>query len=311
MNQNKEIRSVAWIGLGALGVNFAHLLAQAMPSQALRIVVDEARLKRYREDGIYLNQVPCEFNYVVDHQPMQAADLVIIATKAYHLPQVIHELRYQVDEHTLIMCAVNGLSSESYLAQYFPKDNIIYTVAQGMDATRKENQVVVHQRGELCFGAIHEKQSESILRIARFFDQTHFPYRIQADIIHHQWGKFMLNVGLNQVVAAMRGTYASIQKEGVARERMIAAMREVVLLSAYEGICLNEQELWDWVHMCDQLDPNGMPSMAQDVMAGRMMEIELFSGEVLRRAKHYGMPCPINEALYHELCAIQQKMKLS
>ena len=64
-------------------------------------------------------------------------------------------------------------------------------------------------------------------------------------------------------------------------------------------------ELEEWLASCDHLDENGMPSMAQDVLAKRQTEVELFAGEVCKRAKHYGMACPINEALYRDLKEIE------
>ena len=53
-----------------------------------------------------------------------------------------------------------------------------------------------------------------------------------------QWGKFMLNVGVNQTVAVYQTNYGGIQREGEARDTMIAAMREVIALSEKEGIDL-------------------------------------------------------------------------
>ncbi len=301
----KEIESVAIIGLGAVGINFAHCLRKHLPKEQVRIVADQERIHRYQSEGVYYNDMRCDFAYVSDHQKMEAADLVIFATKAYALEDAILSMSSQIGNDTLIMSAINGITSETILAEHVPAENILYTIAQGMDATKTNNRVICHHMGQLCFGAVSDAQIPKVMRVARFFDRCGFPYTIKKDILHHQWGKFMLNVGLNQVVALHRGTYASIQQEGEAREMMISAMREVVELSAYEGIHLREEELEEWLASCDHLDENGMPSMAQDVLAKRQTEVELFAGEVCKRAKHYGMACPINEALYRDLKEIE------
>lgn len=300
-----EIKTAAIIGLGAVGINFAHCLRKQLPKDCLRIIADEKRIRRYQREGVYYNEERCDFAYVDDTQKGSPADLAIFATKAYDLEHAIHAMRHQIGKETLIMSAINGITAEAVLANHFPADNIIYTVAQGMDATRVNHRVICHHTGQLCFGAVSDAQIPKVMRIARFFDGCSFPYAIRKDIVRHQWGKFMLNVGLNQVVAVERGTYATIQQKGGARERMIRAMREVVQLSVCEGIDLSEADLREWLASCDHLDKDGMPSMAQDVLAKRQTEVDLFAGEVCKRAKRHALCVPVNEALYRELKEIE------
>ncbi len=48
-------------------------------------------------------------------------------------------------------------------------------------------------------------------------------------MLRHMWGKFMLNVGVNQAVAVNECDYGGVQREGPARDTMIAAMREALM----------------------------------------------------------------------------------
>jgi len=298
MQMGKKIETMAIIGLGAVGINFAKHIQKHMGSN-LWIVADETRLERYQKEGIYYNQKRCDFHYVDGKKAKTCADLVLITTKFSGLPLAIETIQPIVDEHTLIMSGINGISSEEILKKTFREEQVIYTVAQAMDATKIHNQVTCTKLGELCFGdAMNGAQKEAVERIRVFFDAIHFPYTIKADIRHHQWGKFMLNVGLNQVVAIHHGTYETIQKEGKPRTQMLAAMREVMELSKYEGVYLSEAELDAWSHMCDSLSPQGKPSMAQDIDAKRKTEVELFACEVLKRAQKYHLSCKMNAYLY-------------
>lgn len=295
----KQIETMAIIGLGAVGINFAQFLQKRLGSKHLWIVADHDRILRYQEEGVYYNQNRCEFQYVDPKQTNRCADLILITTKYSGLQEAIETIKPIVDEHTLIMSGINGISSEEILKKTFHEKQIIYTVAQAMDATKIKNHVTCTKLGELCFGdALNGAQHESVMRVQHFFDALQFPYSLKEDILHHQWGKFMLNVGLNQVVAIHHGNYETIQKEGKPRTQMLLAMREVLELSIREGISLTEEELDAWSHMCDVLSPLGKPSMEQDVEAKRKTEVELFAWEVLRRAKRYGLPCPMNEYLY-------------
>ena len=115
----------------------------------------------------------------------------------------------------------------------------------------------------------------------------------------------MLNVGVNQVVMVHQGTYGTIQRPGPERDRMIAAMREVIALSRLEGVPVTEADLADYLALLDTLSPEGMPSMRQDGLARRRTEVELFAGNVIRTARRYGMSVPVNEMLYDRIRAME------
>ncbi|MPN17095.1 hypothetical protein SDC9_164445 [bioreactor metagenome] len=115
----------------------------------------------------------------------------------------------------------------------------------------------------------------------------------------------MLNVGVNQVVMAQEGTYETVQQPGAARERMRAAMAEVLALAELEGIPLTQADLDGYVALIDTLNPQGMPSMRQDGLQHRATEVEFFAGTVLQKAKKHGLAVPVNEALYRQIHAME------
>lgn len=302
----KPIETVAFIGLGALGINFAQLMRQRLPKDKLLIIADQKRIDRYQRVGVYANEKRCDFCYVCNQEKREPVDLAIFCTKFNGLKSAMNSMKGFIGSDTLIMSAINGISSEEILSTMYPKENIIYTVAQGMDATKVKNQLTCHNRGELCFGDITKgSQQEKIEAIVAFFQKIDFPYSVKEDILHHQWGKFMLNVGLNQVVALHHGTYATIQRQGKEREEMMQAMREVIAISQCTGIHLQEEELLEWVALTDTLAADGKPSMAQDVEAKRPTEVELFAGTMCRMAREYNVKVPMNAYLYEKIKEIE------
>lgn len=60
-----EIKKVTIIGLGALGILVGHRFSKQMAKEDLRIVADEQRIKRYREEGVFCSGERCDFNYVL------------------------------------------------------------------------------------------------------------------------------------------------------------------------------------------------------------------------------------------------------
>lgn len=299
-----KINKVSIIGLGALGILFGNHLSKRMKKEDLRIIASEDRIKRY--SNIYCNDELCDFNFITPEEKTSPADLVIIAVKYSALKDAIRDIKNQVGENTIILSLLNGITSEKLIAEAYGENKVLYSVAQGMDAVREGNKLTYKNMGMICFG---EKEagviSEKVSLVEDFFKSVELPHEVQKDMYKRLWSKFMLNVGVNQTVALYRGNYGTIQVQGEARDTMIRAMREVILLSEKEGINLTEEDLNYWLNILDGLSEAGKPSMAQDMEARRYSEVELFSGAVLELGKKYALETPVNKNFYDRVNAIE------
>jgi 2-dehydropantoate 2-reductase len=304
----KEIKNVSIIGLGALGVMFGHYLSKKMPKANLRIIADAERIRKYVSEKVYSNGEPCDFAYFRPDDPCEPADLLLFTVKFNGLKDAIQAARNHVGENTLVLSALNGISSEEMIGEAYGKDKVLYCVAQGMDAVKVGNQLTYENMGMLIFGDAEPGiVSDKVKKVAAFFDKVEFPYQINTDMRRKIWSKFMLNVGVNQVVAVIGGVYGDVQNEGPARDMMIAAMREVITLAEKEGIHLDESEIDYWMGVLGRLSPRGKPSMAQDVEARRPSEVELFAGTVIRLGERHGIPTPVNRELYERITAMERE----
>jgi|SRR5680860_44586 len=297
-----KIRSVSIIGLGTLGIIFAKHFSDKLSRNDVRVIANQSRTEKYEKNGIYCNGESCNFNYVLPDREEKPSDLLIFCVKFNQLQQAIEDSRHQVGEHTIILSALNGISSEEIIGKEFGMEKMLYCVAQGMDAVKIENKLNYKNMGMLCFGEKDNKVwSNKVTDAAEFFDSINFPYEVPVDMEQWMWGKLMLNTGVNQTVAVCSTNYGGIQVEGEPRNVMIAAMREVIALSQKVGISLGESDLTYWLDVLAKLNPFGMPSMRQDMVAKSKTEVGLFSGTVIDLGKRYSVPTPINEWLYHKV----------
>ncbi|HWO75179.1 MAG TPA: ketopantoate reductase family protein [Bacillus sp. (in: firmicutes)] len=303
-----EIKTVSFIGLGALGILFGHHLSKILPKENVRIIADENRIQKYKSEGVYCNGERCNFNYMSPEEECEPADLLIFCVKINGLRKAIEAVKNQVGENTIILSALNGITSEAIIGETYGMNNILYCVAQGMDAVKVDNKLAYDNMGMLVFG---DKEpdiiSEKTKAVADFFEITGVPYQVDTNMSKRLWGKFMLNVGVNQTVAVYQSNYGEIQKEGLARDMMIAAMKEVIAISEKEGVYLSEEDLHYWLDVLSTLSPNGKPSMAQDVDAKRYSEVELFAGTVLEYGKKHGIATPVNQELYDRIKKIESE----
>jgi 2-dehydropantoate 2-reductase len=303
---NYEIKTVTIIGLGALGILFGHHLSKRMPVQNLRIIADTDRICRYQTDKIYCNGEECNFHYQSPEEKCEPADLILFTVKYQGLQEAIQAVHNQIGENTIILSALNGITSEEIIGETYGMDKLLYCVAQGMDAVKESNQLTYSHMGMLVFGEKDGTISPRVESVAAFFDDMQLPYKVDPDMKKRMWGKFMLNVGVNQTVAVCEGNYGDIQKEGYARDRMITAMREVMVLSQSVGVDLSDEDLNYWLSVLGTLSPDGKPSMRQDMEARRFSEVELFAGTVLKLGNKYNIATPANQVLYNTIINIEK-----
>ena len=293
-----NIERIAIVGMGALGVLYGDYLTEHLGRERVGFVVNAERRERYGRTEISANGRRCDFRLIDADEPGDPADLVIFAVKATALDQAMEDAAGQIGPNTVLLSVLNGITSERLLEQRFGGKNVVYCVAQGMDAVKLGGALTYTVMGQLCIGVPSEEKLPALDAVCALFDRIGMPYSREDDILHRLWGKFMLNVGVNQVVMVFEGNYGTIQAPGKPREMMIAAMREVLELSSYEGVKLTEDDLNFYVELMNTMSPQGMPSMRQDGLAHRRSEVELFSGTVCRLARKHGLSVPVNEWLY-------------
>lgn len=290
--------NITIIGMGALGILYGDIITASLGRDAVTFLADEGRIQKYRQDGVYCNGVKCHFKMCSQAEP---ADLLIFAVKGNSLNDAIKLAENAVTENTIIISLLNGISSEEILADHFRKGHIIHCIAQGMDAVKLGNKLTYTHKGELRIGTPDPALMPYVTQTAELLKSANAPYVIEEDILHRLWSKWMLNVGVNQVVMVTEGTYGTVQKPGEPRDTMLAAMEEVIELSEYAKTGVTKEDLTSYVELLDALNPDGMPSMRQDGIAHRYSEVDLFAGTVIKKAADYGLSVPVNQMLYEKV----------
>ena len=295
------IQTTAIIGMGALGLLYADVIAKARGKEGVAFILDEARLEKYKGTTFTINGEKRSFN-MISGKEAEAVDLLIVAVKYNGLKSAIETMKSCVDEHTIIMSVMNGIDSEEIIANEFGKEHMIYTVAQAMDAMKFGNDLNYTKSGELRIGVVEDYQRDNLQAVCEYFDDIQMAYTVEEDIMKRIWSKFMLNVGVNQTCLAYETNYAGTLAEGSEENKIfLVAMNEVIVLANAYGIALSQADLDYYVDIIKTLSPTGVPSMRQDGIAKRYSEVEMFAGTVRRMAKEIGIAVPANDLLYNKI----------
>lgn len=299
-----KIKKTTIIGMGALGLLFGNQIAKTLGDDKVCFVADEKRVKNYCQTVFTINGEEKTFT-VKTPSEATPADLVIIATKYNHLDEVLDIMKNCVEESTTIISVINGISSEEILAERYGAEKVIYTVAQGMDAVKNDGEFTYTHPGELRIGKTSDIADERFAALVEFLEKAQIPFTIEEDITHRMWGKFMLNVGINQVCMAYEATYSQALNGEEEFKIMCGAMREVMAIAHAKGIELTEQDFDGYIALMASLDPNATPSMRQDGIKKRPSEVEMFAGKIVELGKEFGISVPFNEMLYKRVKEIE------
>ena len=302
----KPIENVAIVGFGSRGAMYAACFGAAMGPERVFVVADAARTERYRAEAATFNGEPIRVTYLTyeeaaERAAVQPFDVVLYAVKYGALPEAIEQSSPLVSLDTAVISVLNGITSEEVLAERFGWDRVLLCIAQQMDSRKVGAVVTAGCVGVMALGVRDPEdaaQRANLARVTEWLAAVEQPFIVPADIQHQLWGKLICNVGVNQACAVYDCCFNGIHVPGEAREAMIAAMGEVAAVGRACGIALTDDDVAYWLDIIDHLNPAGMPSLRQDVLARRPTEVELFSGTINRLGAAHGIPTPQNERFY-------------
>lgn len=300
----KEIKKVILCGLGAIGTIYADKL-EKFDAENFKVLVDEARIERYKTNPIKFNGRQLNFDYILPSEENFKADLIILATKFAGLKDAIKNIKNFVKEDTVILSLLNGVTSEDIIADVYGKDKMLYSYFIGHSSVRCGNSVTHDDVNTIVFGA-ENNLSENVVAVKNFFDKVGINYKISDDIKRSMWLKFMLNVSANQPTAILRMTFGDMFENTHFMKFAENIMREVQSVAKAEGVLNTETMVDEALKHLKTMTPDGKTSMLQDVEAGRKTEVDMFAGTVIELGKKHGISTPYNKILREMIGIIEE-----
>ena len=299
------IERVAILGRGAVGLLYGTIAEKNLGPGAVQYVMDDERFARHDGEAVTVNGEPCRVP-TIPASEAEPVDLVILAIKAPGLPTALDTMERLVGPHTAIASLINGVTSEERVAERFGWERTVLSVAQGMDAVFIGTDMTYRHPGEVRLGPAPDTAPGVVDAVADLYARAGIPHVVEKDIRRRMWVKLMLNVGINQTCMVFGGTYGSASEPGSEQNRcFIAAMREALAVARAEGVDVTEKDLAQMAQLIASLDPDGMPSMAQDRINEKPTEVEEFAGTICRLAERHGLLVPTNQWLYQRIREIE------
>lgn len=236
------------------------------------------------------------------------ADVVLVTVKSAATAEAARELAPLLRPGTVVVSFQNGLRNTEVLREHLPEA----TVLPGMVGFN------VVGRGEGRFhcavsGALEAQEHEALSALAPAFERAGLELSLHADLTGVQASKLLLN--LNNAINALSGLplkaelaerdfrrcWALTQREGLAAFAAagIAPAKILPLPPRWMPALLNTPDAVFTRAAARMLaiDPLARTSMAYDLDAGRLTEVDYLNGEITALAERRGTAAPANERL--------------
>ena len=293
-----KIKSVALIGMGAVGTVYGNLLYNTYGSD-FAVIADEFRKEKLQKSGFTLNGKTFYPNIVSIGDTNKKFDLIIFCVKNYQLSEAIEDVKHFVGKDTILITFLNGVTARSRIHAAYPENKVLYGLSMKIDAQRTEEGVVNTVDGVIHFGeADNTTISQEVQAVSDCFNKAGIENIVFPDMIRTIWKKFMLNVGANQVTAVTRAPYGKLTSIDTNLTLFKGAMMEVLAIAKASNIDLREEDIKEFVELMSIFSPSGKTSMLQDVEAKRKTEVDYFAGTVIEMGKKLNIPTPVNHVLY-------------
>ena len=306
------MKKIMVVGIGGVGGVLAANLIKKYGAD-VSLVARGKRKEALRQNGLTLHSnLYGEFTVrpaCVEEDPAVCGvqDLILICVKNDALAKVCSQIAPVVGEHTAVMPVMNGVSAGQELASRLEKgiivDSVIYTVSSaGQDYS-------ITQKGNYTYLNIgsHEKSAEgqaAAKEIAALLNGAGVDCKVSEDVQAAIWKKYVLNCAFNVATARWGCTIGELAADPARRAECRALMAEAAAVAAKLGVKL-PADLVDkhMVTMMEKTTPDSDSSLSRDFDAGKIGEMEVFSGYMVRKAKELGVPAPVSEAYYEGLKA--------
>ncbi len=292
-----KIRKVIIYGLGSIGSIFAVQISKYKEIET-KVLIDEERYNRYKKEPTIFNNEPYIFNYILPSYTNFKADLIIIATKNAGLKSAIRDIENFIQDNTIIISLLNGITSEEEIAKIYGSNKVITSFYIGHSSIRDGRNIKQDGIYKIVVGITKEQENNKLKRLIDFFERTKINYEVSKQIENEYWKKFIINVGINQLSAVTGLTLKEIKKDKKLTILLKGIMKEAENIAAVCNIkehakIYKEAEKF----LLEEID-DAFPSMLQDIIAKRETEVDIFAGTIIKLGEKYNIETPLNKDIY-------------
>ncbi|WP_277585739.1 2-dehydropantoate 2-reductase [Psychrobacillus antarcticus] len=281
--------NIGIVGAGAIGLLFGTKLSESGHDITF-LVRETSKVKRFYIEKNTGNPERIACDIVLDIADLKQMDLIVIAVKYHHLPQLEDQIN-SLPLHIPLLFIQNGLSHIAFLEKLKQETIMLGSVLHG--ATKKNNATVQHLGIGPTYIGPYKGEWSSIHNFIKS-NNDQFPLILTKNMEQILIKKAMLNCLINPLTTIARVPNGELIKND---------SYKVILRSMYNEMIeafveWKDRLTWDEVvALCENTEFN-RSSMLKDYENGRMMELGTIVGAILEMAAQRQQTLPILRSFY-------------
>jgi 2-dehydropantoate 2-reductase len=292
------------VGVGGLGGLYGGLLAQH--GEDVTFIARGASLAALRAHGLTVRSPSLGDFTVPAHATDNPADLeppelVLFCVKTYDLEPAAEQIRPLVGDTTTVLPLLNGIDATARIGRIVGERAVLMGMSYAR-STRTAPATIDHMAntqivlGEPSGGLSRRVEVVAhVLRGARIDTEVHTAPELPL------WEKLVAHGAFGGMAALTRLPLGPISTCHETRAMQREVILEVVAVARARGVPIPAESVERIANIADNLPPEARPSLLQDLLDGRRLELESTTGTIVRAGAEFGVPTPMNTAIYAAL----------
>lgn len=302
-------KSITVVGIGGVGGLLAGVLIRQY-GDSVSLIARGSRAEHLRTHGLTLHSDAYgEFTVkpaVVTDDPtgLPVQDLVLVCVKNDALEAAARQIMPIVGPDTVVLPVMNGVTAAKKLRSILPTGTVlgcvIYTVSgAGRDfSITQQGKFTELSIGSQVFDAAEQTKAEET---AALFMDAGVQCNAVEDVAVAIWTKYVLNCAYNVATARWGCTIGGIKADESRVEDSRALLTESWKVGVASGVALPEELPEKQLRRILKTSDDSDSSLGRDFAAGRVGELEVFCGDVIRMAAELGVEVPMTQKYYDAL----------
>ncbi|MGZ8269200.1 MAG: ketopantoate reductase family protein [Burkholderiales bacterium] len=321
---------VCVFGAGAVGGHLAARLSAANHAE-VSVVARGAQLQAIAERGLLLKSRGQEIRgeparATDDPTSLPPQDVVLVTMKAHVLPPLADAIARVAAPHGSVVFFLNGIPWWWRHGASGPRGPLPLLDPEGALWTKLRERtlgcvvyspndleapgVIVHSGGNrYVMGEPDGTASARLKAVVDLFCRSGLPAEVSPDVRREIWRKLMSNASTNPLAALTRLGISDIGADEELRAVSIALKNETLAVAAAIGWDLRE-EMDVEKHARRAVSPGApRPSMLQDALQGKPLEVEAHLGQTQAFAREAGVPVPCIDVVLPILRGLDRSLR--
>jgi 2-dehydropantoate 2-reductase len=300
-------------GGGAVGAVFSSLIAQH--PQAQLTVLCRSNFDTVQRNGYIVTTRsagkqrfrPGKVIQSLDDVAPTQYDYIICTNKDYTTDGGgwLRELNKVVNSRTVLVATQNGVQTGRLLHHCYPVNTVLGAVTYIGCRQTEPGVIQEHSRMRPYSFRIGTFERTPAALAAQSFLTSLNPSEIEPtnDIRSDIWNKAIYNAAVNPVSALLMRTTHEMLLHSPSRKLVEQVAQETASVAIASGAKVDPRSVTTVIDELKSM-PNYYPSMLQDRLKKRTMEVELSCGNIVRIALGLGIDVPALKAVYTDLMAL-------